>query len=151
MSSVQIHLPEGLSWASVGLLSIPALLVWQTALVGKARKLAKIEYPRAYAEKAEQDASLEAKVFNCVQRAHQNTLENVPVAFVTTLLTTIYHPKYAAILSGTWSLSRVIYTLGYATGNPKNRMAGAILGDIALIGLFIGAGTTAYNFFKAGL
>jgi hypothetical protein len=61
-------------------------------------------YDLAYAEKAEQDSAIEAKVFNCKQRetsfampsfcslsegfigAHQNTLENAPVIVVTWVL-----------------------------------------------------------------
>jgi hypothetical protein len=35
-----------------------------------------------YAEKAVQDASKAALVFNCTQRAHQNTLENLPLAIL---------------------------------------------------------------------
>jgi hypothetical protein len=35
-----------------------------------------------YAEKAVQDASKAALIFNCTQRAHQNTLENLPLAIL---------------------------------------------------------------------
>ena len=41
--------------------------------VGKARKQFKIPYPVMYAESSHKDAN----AFNCVQRAHQNSLENL--------------------------------------------------------------------------
>jgi len=67
------------------------------------------------------DADPKAYVFNCVQRAHQNTLENLPILLSTTLITSIKYPIFAASALGLWSLARVGYTLGYATGNPKKR------------------------------
>lgn len=71
---------------------------WQSALVGGLRGKAKVQYPQgkkalqlmmtassslcrfapAYADKAQQDASKEALVFNCAQRAHSNTMERLP-------------------------------------------------------------------------
>lgn len=57
------------------------MLTWQSIVVGKYRKAANVPYPQAYAEKAEADASLDAKKFNCAQRAHQNTLESIPIVF----------------------------------------------------------------------
>jgi uncharacterized membrane protein len=114
-------------------------------------------YGPAYAEKAEQESSNEAKVFNCLQRetrfpmpsfrsscntftgAHQNTLENVPVVVLTwvlfpsrvvmglitllatyrTLISGFRYPIAAAAACGLWSITRIMYTLRYGTGEPK--------------------------------
>ncbi|KAI0030242.1 hypothetical protein K488DRAFT_32586, partial [Vararia minispora EC-137] len=110
---------DSVSWLAAALVSVPILLLWQSAVVGRGRAAAKIEYPRLYAEKAEQEASREALVFNCKQRAHQNTLENVPSILVMTGLSSITSPKLAAAGLGLWVLGRIFYTTGYATGDPK--------------------------------
>ncbi|KAI0294982.1 hypothetical protein BC826DRAFT_909579, partial [Russula brevipes] len=106
-------------WIAPSLLSVAALLQWQTIAVGGARKRARIPYPQAYADKAEQEASKEAMIFNCMQRAHQNTLENVPVVVLATLVSGIRYPISAAAACGLWSFARLIYTVRYGTGDPR--------------------------------
>ncbi|KAI9454166.1 hypothetical protein BJY52DRAFT_1123030, partial [Lactarius psammicola] len=101
------------------LFSIVPVLELQTSVVIRARDKAGIRYPQLYAEKAEQEASKDAKIFNCAQRAHQNTLENVPGIVLSTLISAIHYPTYAAIGCGIWSFSRVFFTLGYSTGEPR--------------------------------
>ncbi|EEB99882.1 hypothetical protein MPER_00323, partial [Moniliophthora perniciosa FA553] len=81
-----------------------------------------------YAEKAQEEASFEAKKFNCAQRAHQNTLENIPIIWLTTCITAVKYPILAASLSGLWALSRYFYTRGYVTGDPAKRLGGAYPG-----------------------
>ncbi|KAI0275333.1 hypothetical protein BC834DRAFT_852344 [Gloeopeniophorella convolvens] len=104
-----------------------------------------------YAEKAEQDASRDALIFNCKQRAHQNTLENTPTIILTTLISAVQYPKYAAVACGLWNLGRVLYTLGYATGEPKKRSRGNIPSYLAALGLVGLSGKTVYDLFKAGV
>lgn len=36
-----------------------------------------------------------------------------------TLITGVKYPKVAASLCGVWTVCRVLYTIGYSTGNPK--------------------------------
>ncbi|CCL98078.1 uncharacterized protein FIBRA_00072 [Fibroporia radiculosa] len=95
--------------------------LFQTIKVGAARKRAGIEYPQLYAEKAEVKASKDASIFNCTQRAHQNTLENLPSVLASTAILSLRHPLVAASICGIWSFSRVLYTIGYSTGNPARR------------------------------
>jgi glutathione S-transferase len=92
-----------------------------------------------YAEKAQQESSHAALVFNCTQRAHQNTLENLPLilttfvaplpprpaahadhAWLRSALTALTMPLTAASVTGAWVVGRVLYHLGYVTGDPAN-------------------------------
>lgn len=75
------HELNRLGYTFASILSTCFVLFWQGEVVGRYRRAANVPYPQAYAEKAEAEASLDAKRFNCAQRAHQNTLENVPIIF----------------------------------------------------------------------
>jgi len=150
MSST-IVVPQGISYTGAALMSTVFVLLWQgNIVVAGARKKAGIKYPQAYAAKAEAEASKEAMVFNCAQRAHQNTLENMPFILTTTLLTAVKYPVFAAAACGLWSLSRVAYTLGYITGDPKKRNRGGF-GFIPVLGLLGGATYTVYGLLRAGI
>ncbi|KAJ7698181.1 hypothetical protein B0H14DRAFT_2549263 [Mycena olivaceomarginata] len=116
-----ITVPQGSSYVAASLLSTVFLLTWQTVKVSQARKLAGVEYPRLYADEKEMAANINALKFNCAQRAHQNTLEYLPLLLSATLITALKYPTLAASALGLWSFSRVGYTLGYTTGDPKKR------------------------------
>jgi hypothetical protein len=90
-----------------------------------------------YAEKAEAERSKDALIFNCVQRkwswiftsvrglimlstgAHQNTLENLALTLFSTLIAGLVYPKFAGAVCGTWSIARLLYTIGYSSGEPQ--------------------------------
>jgi hypothetical protein len=93
--------------------------------------------PIVYAEKAETERSKDALIFNCVQRkwswiftsvrglitlstgAHQNTLENLALTLFSTLIAGLVYPKFAGAVCGTWSVARLLYTIGYSSGEPQ--------------------------------
>ncbi|KAJ1309029.1 hypothetical protein OPQ81_004710 [Rhizoctonia solani] len=134
-----ITIPDNYGYVALAAISTGFLTAFQTSLVSKARKKSGIQYPRLYADKEEQEKSTEALKFNCAQRAHQNTLEWLPhVIFFTTFLG-LRRPILAASLGGVWSASRVLYTIGYASGDPKKRNTrGGFLSSIAYLGLLLG-------------
>ncbi|TFK56321.1 membrane-associated proteins in eicosanoid and glutathione metabolism [Heliocybe sulcata] len=145
-----ILLPKGFTYVIASTFSPVWLLMWQSIKVGRARKAAGIKYPQLYAEKVEAETSNAAMVFNCVQRAHQNTLEYLPIAILGTLVTGITRPILAASLMGAWTLGRVLYTVGYSTGVPEKRTSrGGALGSLAMLGLALSGTWTVGEFLMA--
>uniref|UniRef100_A0A8D3ACM5 Glutathione S-transferase 3, mitochondrial n=1 Tax=Scophthalmus maximus TaxID=52904 RepID=A0A8D3ACM5_SCOMX len=89
------------SWVMLGYLAVK---------VGAARK--------KYDVKAEQ-------TFNCIQRAHQNTLEVYTQWLVFQTIAALVYPLSASVLGAIWVTSRLSYAWGYYTGDPSKRMKGA--------------------------
>ena len=58
--------------------------MWLSFKVGAARKKYGVKYPEMYSEKE--------TTFNCIQRAHQNTLEGIPFYLSLLLAGGIRHP-----------------------------------------------------------
>ncbi|KAI6136461.1 hypothetical protein F5141DRAFT_1074841 [Pisolithus sp. B1] len=144
-----ILLPEGYKYITAPLVSLGWVLIWQGVLVGRARRRAGIAYPQLYAEQAECKANPAALKFNCTQRAHQNTLEFVPIIVLGTLITGLNYPLLATALSGTFSIGRVLYTHGYKTGDPAKRTPGARISNAATMGVLLSATYTVFQLFQS--
>ncbi|KAL2912152.1 hypothetical protein HK105_208353 [Polyrhizophydium stewartii] len=112
--------------------------------VAAARRKAGVPYPYLYAERAEADKDPLKNIFNCTQRAHQNTLEGYPIFIVLFGIASIEHPLYAAISGLVWLAGRHAYASGYATGDPSKRTRGnfGYFGSIALLGLAVKTAAT---------
>ncbi|TMW56478.1 hypothetical protein Poli38472_006488 [Pythium oligandrum] len=106
--------------------------VWAGMKVVKARKLYNVPLPQMYADKDNKHA----REFNCVQRAHQNTLEHMPLFLATLVASSLYRPGLAAMFGLIRELGFIVYIRGYSTGEPKKRMAGSF-GYIAMLGGFV--------------
>ncbi|CAN6465968.1 unnamed protein product [Victoria cruziana] len=92
---------------------------WMAFQVGMARKRYKVPYPTLYAIESE---NKDAKLFNCVQRGHQNSLEVMPIFFVLLLLGGARHPLVASGLGIVYIVARYFYFTGYSTGDPAKRL-----------------------------
>ena len=64
---------------------------------------------------------------------HQNTLERVTVFLVLLLAAGLFNAKMAAAFGLVWLLARVIYSVGYYSGTPSNRIVGSMVSRVAQI------------------
>ena len=62
-----------------------------------------------------------------------------------TSITAINQPLWAAICGFILVIARIIYAEGYKRFGPKGRLVGAILTDIALLAVFVGAFITIFT------
>lgn len=105
------------------------LINWLESRVLQARLIYKVDYPRMYIEP-------HAHVFNCIQRAHQNTLEVYPLFLVLLVFSGLLYPRLSAASGVIWIAGRVAYALGYSTGDPGKRQYG-VFGYIGLLTLLV--------------
>ncbi|KZT74936.1 membrane-associated proteins in eicosanoid and glutathione metabolism [Daedalea quercina L-15889] len=146
-----IVISKDVAYPAAALVSVFWLNLFQTVNVATARKRAGISYPQLYAEKAEVAASKNAAIFNCAQRAHQNTLEYLPTIITGTLITSLRYPTFAAVACGTWVACRFLFTIGYSSGDPdkRHKLGGSVIGSATWITI-IGASTwTAIELVRA--
>ena len=90
----------------------------------------------------------DAYKFNCVQRGHQNSLENLPWLAALGLVSWGFPiPAGFAILS--WSFGRIFYFNGYVAGvEQRTNLVGALLTYPAILTLWGLALTTAVHLFQ---
>ena len=89
----------------------------QGGMVGKARTKYKVELPTMYSDTE--------VMFNCYQRVHQNTLERLPLFLGLLLVAGLFNSIIAAVLGAVWLVGRLLYSIGYYSGVPKNRVVGS--------------------------
>jgi len=110
------------------------VLIYKGINVGMARKKYEVKYPVMYSDENGGD-----NMFNCVQRAHQNTLENYPqfLFFLTTA--GLSHPVLASLAGVIYLAGRIAFAKGYYTGNPENRRWGSFgyIGLLTMLGCSI--------------
>ncbi|KAF0910223.1 hypothetical protein E2562_001417 [Oryza meyeriana var. granulata] len=117
--AVSIELTKEYGYVVLALVAYAFLNFWMSMQVGKARRKYKVFYPTMYAIESE---NKDAKLFNCVQRGHQNSIEMMPLFFATLLVGGLQHPVIAAALGVFYAVARFFYFKGYSTGNPENRL-----------------------------
>ncbi|KAK2743063.1 hypothetical protein FQN57_005019 [Myotisia sp. PD_48] len=109
--------------------AIPFASIVHGIFVGKMRKAAKIAYPTTYATVEQCKADPNAYRFNCAQRAHQNYLENMSLAMISTLVAGLRYPTATALVSGAWLAMRGLFAYGYVYSN-KPQGKGRYLGGL---------------------
>uniref|UniRef100_UPI00398F4CAC microsomal glutathione S-transferase 3b n=1 Tax=Pristiophorus japonicus TaxID=55135 RepID=UPI00398F4CAC len=102
------------------------MLAYLGVKVGIARKKYNVKYPAMYSDKE--------PIFNCIQLAHQNTLEIFPQWLIFQLIAGVVYPITASLLGIIWVTSRFSYAWGYYSGVPEKRMNGSY-GYIGLLGV----------------
>jgi len=130
MSVVQLSLSSDFGYVVLVALGSVVLLEYLGIKVGGARKKFNVQYPTMYSDKE--------PLFNCYQRAHQNTLEIYAAFLMLLIFGGLQHPCLSAIAGTIWIVSRFFYAHGYYSGNPAGRHRGAF----GYIGLVILIGTT---------
>lgn len=129
MTKIVSDLPEGYGYVVlVGCVGNTFVNMWMAINVGRARKRLGVEYPDMY--------SSTSKEFNCIQRAHQNTLEGQGTFLSMLFIGGLQYPKITAAVGTLYLASRVAFALGYYTGEPKNRRWGAFghIAELCLMG-----------------
>ncbi|KAK9062138.1 hypothetical protein SSX86_019324 [Deinandra increscens subsp. villosa] len=102
--------------------------------VGRARKKYKVLYPALYATEAD---TKDYKLFNCIQRGHQNSLESLGMFYVLMVVGGLKHPLICTGLGSVYTVARFFYFTGYSSGDPKARLPIGGLNGFALLGLVI--------------
>ncbi|WWC66912.1 uncharacterized protein I206_100819 [Kwoniella pini CBS 10737] len=135
-------LPPAFPIVGLPLVGAFALNLFQQTRVMSARKEAGVKYPTLYVSEAEANADPKKMKFNCVQRAHGNTIENIPYMLALFGFLSVFHPKLATIFMSHLVIGRFSYTIGYSSGNPLGRMSLIYKSSyLSLFGLFL---TSAY-------
>jgi glutathione S-transferase len=143
MPSIEVPAEYGYVIA-VGVASFLVCNVWMSVKVGGARKKYGLEYPHLYASKDTISDEKARNAFNCVQRGHQNTLEGYPAFLFLLLAGGLQSPVVAAIAGATFLTGKVVYFLGYSTGDPKKRRHG-VFSYAGLFTLLFLSGALAFN------
>ncbi|KAK7139785.1 hypothetical protein R3I94_012431 [Phoxinus phoxinus] len=126
--AIENVLPGNFGYAIFTYLYSFVMLAYLGIQVGAARKKYAVKYPTMYSDKE--------PLFNCIQRAHQNTLEVYPQWLVFQTIAALEYPLVASVLGVIWITSRFSYAWGYYTGEPAKRMRG-VYGYIGLLGVIL--------------
>ncbi|KAJ8027099.1 Microsomal glutathione S-transferase 3 [Holothuria leucospilota] len=126
--AVSITVPDEYGYVVCVLFLAYAAFFFLAEMVVYARKKFDVPYPTMYSEKSKQ--------FNCYQRGHQNALESLPFFLVFTLLGGLQHPLVVSVAGVVWCVGRIVYALGYYSGDASKRAPGAILAFLALVAIF---------------
>ncbi|KAL2136778.1 hypothetical protein VTI74DRAFT_1430 [Chaetomium olivicolor] len=130
-----ITLPQEYGYVLAAATSTFFVNTFHSFLTSSHRKAANVKYPTTYVSTEQAEKDPKAYAFNCAQRAHANFTESLTPFLGALLVSGLKYPVYAAALGAVWSISRIVYALGYTKNGPQGRTAGALpasLSDLAL-------------------
>lgn len=139
LSKIHEVLPEGYGFVVAAGIGSVFVNFYLMSKVMKARKDYDVAYPALY--------SPTSKEFNCIQRSHQNYLENQPQFLFLLSMGGLQYPKCAAGLGLVYLIGRIVYAKGYSSGDPEKRVRGGF-GYIGWFGLLGSAVSLAYHLNK---
>lgn len=122
-------LPEGYGYVMFTFVDSMLVNMWMANNVMKARKEYNVPFPKLYSEDDK---------FNCIQRAHQSTLEMYPQFMALLFVGGLAYPKITSAAGCLYLVSRIVYARGYYTGDPAKRTRG----HFGLFGILVMFGTT---------
>lgn len=70
---------------------------------------------------------------NNAQRAHHNTLENLPLALMLVLTSGLFQPEVAAVCGLVYCIGRWLVISGYNAKGPKGRYPGSTISLLVLV------------------
>ena len=79
-----------------------------------------------------------------------NFVEMIASSLLFLLIGGLHCPLCASGFGVLMIISRIFYAVGYVKKGPKGRLVGALLNDIALLGLFILGVMAAWSLIKVG-
>ncbi|ONK75306.1 uncharacterized protein A4U43_C03F15480 [Asparagus officinalis] len=115
---VAIEVPKEYGYVIFVLIFYAFFDFWMGSQVLKARRKYKVFHPTVHAIESE---NKDAKLFNCVQRGHQNSQEMMPIFFALLLVGGLQYPTMCAGFGLDYIMGRFFYFKGYSTGAPENR------------------------------
>jgi glutathione S-transferase len=132
-STIAVELRQEHGFVLLALLATVFVHYWYMAAgVSAARKKYGVKYPTLYAE----SSNPQANDFNCVQRGHQNSLEQLPHFLSVFAAAAIKYPIPAAVAALVYNVGKFVYFKGYSTGKPSARNRGAF-SYFALLALYV--------------
>ncbi|XP_069135656.1 glutathione S-transferase 3, mitochondrial-like [Argopecten irradians] len=131
LSKIMEDLPEGYGYVILTGVGSTFVNMWMGMNVAKARKQYEVAYPNMYSDN---------KVFNCIQRAHQNTLEGYPTFLMLLFVGGLQYPLTSAGAGTIYQLGRIAFAKGYSTGEPEKRRWGTFgyIGLLTMLGCSVG-------------
>lgn len=136
---MSIVLPEDYKFVIASLALVPAFGIYVGHSVGTTRKWSNVALPALFATEEDAAKDPKKKIFNCTQKSAMNFHEHMPIFVIASVIAGLFNPRAVAILNLTWLTGRLLFHIGYSSGDPEKRKIGlsASVAQAALTGMAI--------------